>query len=254
MQYGLYLSAAGVITSSYRQDVIANNLANSETVGFKRDLAMFAQRPAADQTSPLKAGFGSALLDKIGGGTFASPNYIDTTEGTLEPTGNSLDAAIDGDGYFTVAGKNGQQMLTRDGRFHIDLAGHLTRTGNQANPVLDVNGHPINLDPTLTARFDEAGRVIQGGQPVAQLGVVSVSDPTQLRKSGDDLYAYADPNGLKSSDAQVRGGFVERSTVDPATELSALMDTQRVLEANANMMHYQDQMLGDLVNTVGKIS
>ena len=84
--------------------------------------------------------------------------------------------------------------------------------------------------------------------------MVAVSDPTKLRKSGNDLYAYSDPNGLKSSDAQVRGGFVERSNVDPATELSALMDTQRVLEANANMMHYQDQMLGDLVNTVGKIS
>jgi flagellar basal body rod protein FlgG len=254
MQYGLYLSAAGVITSSYRQDVIANNLANSETVGFKRDLATFSQRPTADQTDPLKAAFGSKLQDKIGGGTFASPNYIDTSQGTLEPTGSTLDVALEGNGYFTVAGKNGGQELTRDGRFHINQDGQLVLAGAQGNPVLDNKRLPIRVDPNLPVSFDNTGRVMQAEVPLAQLGLVTVRDPAKLKKDGGDLYSYSDPNGFQASDATVHESFIERSNVDPATELTALMDTQRVLEANANMMHYQDQMLGDLVNTVGKIS
>jgi flagellar basal-body rod protein FlgF len=254
MLYGLYLSAAGVITSSYRQDVIANNLANSETVGFKRDLATFAQRPTADQTHPLAAGFGNPMLDKIGGGTFASPNYVDTTQGTLDPTDNNMDAAILGNGFFTVAGKDGQPRLTRDGRFKVDLAGRLTLSNDQASPVLDNTGKPIRVDPALPIRFDLAGRVLQDEQPVAQLGLASVANPASLKKEGAGLFSDSDPSSESASTAQVRGGFLEHSNVDPASELTALMDTQRVLEANANMMHYQDQMLGDLVNTVGKIS
>ena len=116
MQYGLYLSAAGVITSSYRQDVISNNIANAETTGFKRDLATFEQRPMADQTDPLKASFSSKLLDKIGGGTFASPTYIDASQGMIEPTNNDLDAAIEGNGYFEVTGRNGQGWLAMQRR------------------------------------------------------------------------------------------------------------------------------------------
>jgi len=139
MLYGLYLSATGVITSAYRQDLIANNMANSETVGFKRDLATFQQRPAADQENPLSAQFGSSLLDKIGGGILASPTQIDTSQGTIEPDGNNMDAAIMGSGYFQVATADGQTRLTRDGRFKIDQSSRLALSNSQASPLL---GHP----------------------------------------------------------------------------------------------------------------
>src|ERR1043165_5413396 len=121
MNYGLYLSATGVLTNSHRQDVIANNLANSETVGFKRNLALFQQRRTeadsqgaaglSDQTDP--------LLEKIGGGLLLSPTYVDHSQGTLEQTGQNLDVAIHGDGFFAV--QDGKQTrLTRDGRFLVD--------------------------------------------------------------------------------------------------------------------------------------
>src|SRR5271169_4235331 len=102
MLYGLYLSATGVITSAYRQDVLANNLANSDTVGFKRDMASFYQRPPAGEENPVAGGVGNAMLNRIGGGTFAMPTRMDTTQGDLEPTNNNLDLGIMGPAYFTV--------------------------------------------------------------------------------------------------------------------------------------------------------
>jgi len=124
--YGLYLSATGVLTNSYRQDVIANNLANAQTVGFKRSLALFQQRRTeaqspdaadlSDQTDP--------LLEHIGGGLLLAPTAIDHSQGTLEQTGQNLDLAIHGDGFFAV--QDGKQTrLTRDGRFLVDSDGHL---------------------------------------------------------------------------------------------------------------------------------
>src|SRR5947209_3887766 len=85
MIYGLYLSATGVMTNSYRQDVIANNIANAETVGFKKDIALFQQR----RTEAQERGLGptsNALLEKLGGGVFASPMLVDSSQGELEPS------------------------------------------------------------------------------------------------------------------------------------------------------------------------
>src|SRR6185503_11059153 len=101
MIYGLYLSATGVLANSYRQDVIANNLANSETVGFKRHLAVFQQRPPESQELG-RTDLSDSMLDHIGGGFLLSPTMVDTTQGELETTGNNLDAAIVGKGYFAV--------------------------------------------------------------------------------------------------------------------------------------------------------
>src|SRR5689334_23249319 len=116
MLYGLYLSAAGVMTSSYRQDVIANNIANSETVGFKRDLALFQQRRTAMQEMGLSPSRSNALMEALGGGVFASPTLLDRTQGDLEQTGSPLDVAINGQGYYKVS-HGDQTALTRDGRF-----------------------------------------------------------------------------------------------------------------------------------------
>ena len=252
--YGMYLSATGVITSAYRQDLIANNLANAETTGFKRDLATFYQRQTAVQENPLLAGISNPILQKIGGGTYASPTMLDTTTGVLESTGSALDVAVDGSGYFTVAGADGQPRLTRDGRFRTNESGQLAMAAGKGNLVLNAQGQPIRLNPALPVNIDTSGNVIQGTDILGRLAVVEVPDPAGLKKEGGSLLSYSDYSTLTPSQSQLRSGFLERSNVDPALELSALMDTQRQLEANANMIKYQDQTLGELVNTVGKVS
>ena len=164
MIYGMYLSATGVITNSYRQDVIANNLANADTVGFKKDLATFRQRPTASAENPLAGRHGSPLLDGIGGGTFADPTAVDTSPGDLESTGNPLDAAIIGNGYFAVQGKDGQPRLTRDGQFQLDRDGRLTLANAQGSSVLDAEGHPIILGKFAATQITADGRRHAGRQ------------------------------------------------------------------------------------------
>jgi flagellar basal-body rod protein FlgF len=254
MIYGLYLSATGVISSVYRQDIIANNMANSETVGFKKDLATFYQRPTAAQENPAKAGSTDPMLESIGGGSFASPTQVDTSQGDLESTDNQLDLAILGQGYFTVGGADGTRRLTRDGRFRVSPNGNLTLSTDQANPILNPSGTPIVLDPNLPFVIKQSGIITQKGEEVAQIGLTNVADPSKLTKDGGSLLNYPIDSDTAPFDGQLQVGSLERSNVDPAKELTELMDTQRQLEANANMIHYQDETLGELVNTVGKVS
>jgi flagellar basal body rod protein FlgG len=254
MLYGLYLSATGVMTNSYRQDVIANNLANSETVGFKKDLAMFRQRPTAAEESPDKRGWSNPLLEGIGGGTFAEPTVVDTSEGALERTGNKLDAAIQGTGFFTVDDK-GTTRLTRNGQFMIDSNNNLVTTNGKQN-VLDAQGNPIKLDGKLQGKTEisQDGTISQDNNIVGKLGVVDVPDPAKLKNEGGSLFSYPNPGDFTPSNSVVHGETVENANVDSATELTQLMDTQRQLEANANMIHTQDGTLDKLINIVGKVS
>jgi flagellar basal-body rod protein FlgF len=256
MIYGMYLSATGVMTNTYRQDVIANNLANAQTAGFKRDLSLFRQRPTADVEQIDKAGWGSSLLDGVGGGTYAMPTAIDTSNGPMEDTGNSLDVAIQGSGYFSVQDGNGNQRLTRNGQFAIDNTGALVLANGQGQRVLDTAGKPILLDPTArgTTYIAQDGTINQANQPVARLGVFNVPDPAKLKKEGGTLFSGVDSADLQTSNSPVRSEVIEDANVDPATEMAQLMDAQRQLEANANMIRTQDQTLDKLVNSVGKIS
>lgn len=251
MLYGLYLSATGVITSSHKQDVVANNLANSESAGFKRDVATFQQR-LTEATVRRRPNLSNPLLEKLGGGIFASPTLMDHRQGDLDSTGNPLDVAIEGDGYFAVR-HQGESRLTRNGQFAVDRKGRLILSNGEGQPVLDPAGRPIQLAPGLPTAIAPDGTITQGGQPAGRIGVFDVPDRRQLFKQGGTLLAHPGQS-LVAGAGVLRSEHVERANVDPATELAALMETQRQLEANANMIRYQDQTLGRLVNEVGKIS
>ncbi|HEV8379334.1 MAG TPA: flagellar hook basal-body protein [Tepidisphaeraceae bacterium] len=251
MNYGLYLSAMGVLANSQRQDVIANNLANSETVGFKKDLALFQEQRTEAQIRGRSASRESnELLEPLGGGLVPSGTTLDLSQGPIESTSNPLDVAILGDGYFAV--RNGDRlMLTRAGRFQVDRNGILTTDAGHA--VLSEKMSSITLAPGAVD-IGKDGTITQNGKTVGRLGVFSVPDPKLIAKRGANLMSYPDiERSLKASDAQLRNEALEQANCEPTTELAALMDTQRQLEANANMIRYQDQMLNRLVNDVAKI-
>jgi flagellar basal-body rod protein FlgF len=249
--YGLYLSAAGVMTSSYKQDVLANNLANSETAGFKRDVPAFRQRLTEAQERRASGDATDAVLEGLGGGMFSMPTGTSFEQGPIEQTGSALDVAIEGNGFF-VTKQGDQTRLTRDGRFSVDREGRLVLGNGQ--PVLSDKGKPITLSPDAPTRIDKNGAVTQNSQIVAKLGLFDVQDRSTLKKLGGGLFAPADPADLKDATGTLRSEYVERSNVDPTTELTELMDAQRQLEANANMIRTQDSTLQRLVNDVGKIS
>ncbi len=253
MNYGLYLSASGVMTASHRQDVVANNIANAETVGFKKDLALFQQRRTEAQEMGLSPNQSNKMLEALGGGVQINPTRVDNSQGELEPTGNNLDVGIVGRGFLKVS--NGKESyLTRDGRMVINQRGHLSLANDERFEVLDPKGKPIKLRGKTQAQISADGAITQDSQPAGRIGVFDVPDRKQLSKIGGTMLSYPDMGKVTPArDASLRSEFVERANVDPATELSQLMDAQRQLEANANMIRYQDQMLSKL-NEVGKIT
>ncbi len=235
--------------------MIANNLANAETVGFKRDSAMFQQRLTAaqemgrpDKTDPME--------DNIGGGFFISPTQTDLTQGDLESTGNNLDAAIVGKGFFGVLNQ-GKTQLTRVGQFMLDKDGMLITANGEHQQVLDSDGQPIKLPGLLASKLiiGKDGQITHDGKAVARLGVFAIPDTSQLTKQGSSHFDYPTAKLAQSSDAdyELRNEVVERANVDPANELTQLMECQRTLEANANMIRYQDHGIGHgVVNDVEK--
>lgn len=253
MIYGLYLSASGILANSYRVDVMSNNLANSETVGFKRDIALFRQRLTAAQESHRPEDWSDPLLEKVGGGMTVNPTLVDSTQGEMERTGRDLDMGIDGNGYFAVK-QSGETRLTRDGRFLVNQAGDLVLANDHGEQVLDSNGNPIHVKEGVPLSVSGTGTINQGGQPIAQVGIYDVANRAALTKLGGGLLSAADAGPLQAGTGVIHSEFVERANVDSTTELAELMDAQRQLEANANMIRTQDEMLQKLVDDVGKIS
>lgn len=259
MNYGLYLSASGVLTNSHRQDVIANNLANASTVGFKRDLAAFTQRLPESQRTGADPTSSNQLLDRLGGGVFVAPTQLDARDGSYTQSGNELDLAIKGDGFFAVwaADTDGRPAtrLTRDGQFTLDEGGRLiTTVGGHA--VLDRGGREITINRALPVTVDTAGRVKQAGSVVAELKLVNAQDDKALRHLGHGLYTAND--ATLNSDAQAPGRvlqqWVETSNVDSVKEMVAMIEATRAVTNNATMIRYHDSIMERAVNVLGRVA
>lgn len=254
MLYGLYISAAGLQSQEYRQNVTANNLANANTVGFKRDLAQAQARlNPARETSAFQSS--DALLKQApSGGVWSLPTGIDLSQSPLEQTNDPKDVALAGPGFFMIQGPSSEEkLLTRDGRFAINDTGHLTMASN-GQQVLDIHENPIKLDPSKTFTISTHGEISQGAAPVAQLAVMNVANSGDLEKRGNSLLALKAGKSLQPTTVatQVLQGKIESSGVNPMIEMVSMLEGQRHFEANTKMIQYQDQTL-QLLNSVGKV-
>lgn len=245
MIYGLYQSAAGMMTNEYRQDTLANNVANADTAGFKREIATFAERlPARD--AGRRNGPSANLLDRLTGGVWLGRTATDFSEGALQRTEAPLDVALAGPGFFTVE-SNGRTQLTRDGRMRLTTDGQLVAASDGA-AVLGAGGGAIVIDPRGGAiTIDPDGRIQQAGLRVGQLGVVDVEDYGALRKSGASRFVLERGATLPSG-AETLQGYVESSGAEPVREMVALMETARAHQINAQMLTLQDQTVGRLIS------
>ncbi len=233
-----------------QQDVVANNLANVDTVGFKRDLAVFQQRLQQAQ-SVNRFSVPQNLRDATGG-AFVADIQTDYRTGTIENTGRNLDIALDGPGFLMV--KNGENTCyTRDGRLAVQNDKLVRETDGKA--VLDENGNEIILPTGLALRdlhIDDSGRILVKNQSVAKLGVVEFDQVQNLRKLGGNLYEGSNQS-CRASQTNVKSGEIENSTVNPATELVDMLRISRNYQLNAQMITIQDQSLGRLVNELPKL-
>jgi flagellar basal-body rod protein FlgF len=242
VERGLFAAASGMLADQIRQDVIANNLANATTAGFKGDKAIGEAFPAL-LVNQLQSG---APVGSLGLGARVTQVATDGSQGALRQTGNTCDLAIAGDGWFSVQGPNGV-AYTRNGTFTVDAKGQLVDA--DAQPVLDDGGRPITVGGGK-ASISPDGRVSVEGREVAKLGL-TVLDPTRLHKLGDNLYTGTVKKGADAG--RVEQGFLEGSNVNSVKEMVDLITTMRSFEASQKAVQAEDDSLGKAVNDVARI-
>ena len=252
MNYGLWMSAAGMSSQVHRQSVIANNLANASTNAFKPDFTFTRERPpAAEEHGGMLSS--RSLLEKLGGGVLVEPTWTDYTQGGLKESGNPLDLALNGAGFFLVTDQDGAERLTRNGVFERNGKGMLvTHDGLE---VLGRNRRPIRLPDGDNASLSiGADGTLRGGtgDVVARLAIVD-APAAAIAKEGEGLYSFkgSEPPAFASDTTTLKQGWVESSGTDPVIEMARLIDTSRTIEANARLISIHDQIMDMTVNRLG---
>lgn len=240
MLQGTYLSANGMRMQMRRQGVIANNLANANTIGFKRDLLSIQEMGTANEnTGRLSPWSRNDKFDKFGG-----PQILSTRtsfeKGSNVFTGGDLDFSIEGDGFFKVKDmKTDGTFYTRNGNFVIDSEGFLAMPNNGLR-VLDSSDNPITVE-TVEGSLAEI------------INVVGFEDMNRLSKAGGNLFEGM-PNKTGElptefpSASPIITGFLEESNTNGINEMVSMIEAHRAYEANASNLKQQDENMGTLIS------
>jgi flagellar basal-body rod protein FlgF len=248
MNNALYVGLSRQMTLKRQIDVIANNIANSDTVGFKVESLMLREDV---QQPPLKPG--SAPAEKISFVHDAGVS-IDYTQGALKQTGGVYDLGLRGDGFFQVQTANGNR-LTRDGRFTLNAQSQLVDVAG--NPVLSSGGQPIRIDPTKTApSIAHDGTISQDGVIAGKVGVFKVADRSQLGKNEGGLFDPTVSGQAPTVDTgtSVQQGMIENSNVDAIQQMTRMIAVSRAYEQVSNMMDQTSNTSDESIQRLGKVN
>jgi flagellar basal-body rod protein FlgG len=267
----------------FRLDAVANNLANVDVNGYKRDVAAFKAFPElllrrTDDDGVYQHPFGSAdaapIVGKLGTGVELNELYTDFVQGAMKETQSDFDIALDGRGFFAVATPWGERY-TRNGAFHLGKEGYLeTKDGY---PVLGEQG-PLRVKAN-NFQVDKDGRVwinaAYADDPTLMISrenntweetalldtlkLVNFDLDRYLEKQGSSLYRESETSGPArvietGRRPRVVQGFVEASNVDPVVEMVQMIEVNRAYEANQKVIQSEDAMFGILINQVNRVS
>jgi flagellar basal-body rod protein FlgF len=220
MDSGLYAASTALVARTQALDTIANNLANASTVGFRAERNVFSSVLA---TAGDSAGSGlSQVVNRFG---ILSGTTIDQSQGAMQKTGNDLDVAIDGPGYFTVQTSNGP-MYTRNGSFQVSSRGQLVTASGDA--VMGDRG-VINILPGPVA-ISADGTISSNGAVEGKLSVVEFPPDTQFTSMGNTYYTAPADSTQPATNSNVRQGMLESSNVNPVEGMIQLVSAQRTAE------------------------
>jgi flagellar basal-body rod protein FlgG len=267
----------------WRLDAVANNLANVDTDGYKKDVAslkafpeMLIRRQDDDGVylHPVGSGDAAPILGKMGTGVELNEIFTTFDQGSLKETESDFDLALDGKGFFTVATPWGERY-TRNGSFQLGKEGYLET--KEGYPVLGENG-PIRVKANnfqvdkdgrvwINAAYPDDPEVLVGREQnlwedTVQLDTLKIVDfdlDRYLKKQGSSLYIETETSGpamimAEGSRPKVLQGFNEASNVDPVTEMVQMIEVNRAYEANQKMIQTEESALGTLINQVAKFS
>jgi flagellar basal-body rod protein FlgG len=250
----LSIAATGMAAQQLNVEVIANNIANINTTGFKRSRAEFTDliyqserlqgvsSRGQDSTVPEGA--------QLGLGVRTSAIRSLTTQGTLTSTGNQLDLALSGRGWFQITGPSGDTLYTRAGSFNTNATGQIvTADGYLLQPAMPV---PTNATSVTVSQSGKVTVTIPGqtaAQTVGQITLANFPNEAGLMHLGGNLYQQTDASGTATAGvpgdpgfATVNQGYLEASNVDPVKEISDLISAQRAYEMNSKVITAADQM------------
>jgi flagellar basal-body rod protein FlgG len=253
----LWTAKTGLESQQVQMDVIANNLANVSTNGFKRTRAVFEdllyqnlRQPGAKSTTQTSLPSGLQI------GTGVRPVATERlhTQGNLQNTGNSKDLAINGNGFFQVLMLDGTTAYTRDGSFQIDRNGQMvTSSGYPIEPTITIPDNALSV----TVGRDGVVSITQPGSSasvqVGQLTLATFINPTGLQSIGENLYLETDSSGPRNENTPGLNGagvlyqnYVETSNVNVVEEMVSMIQTQRAYEINSKAVQTSDEMLAKL--------
>lgn len=263
MVRSLWTGAAGMIAQQTNVDTIANNLANINTSGYKRENAEFKSLlyQTIQEASTDSNGKEKPVGIQVGLGVRNSAISSQFTQGPINETGADWDFAIVGDGFFAIQMEDGNVGYTRSGSFKMSIGNTgSTLCDASGRPVLDTNGAPIVVDSTMSTSkltVDTDGRLMYpdesgNAQPLGmQIGLVQFNNPAGLTKLSDSLYKETSASGTarwESNEAvleksQLRNKYLEASNVQAADEMVNLIIAQRAYEMNSKVITASDTML-----------
>ena len=245
MDNALYVGLSRQMVLRREMDIVANNIANADTSGFKVESLMTKEQPA----SPAFTLQGPKPVK------FVSANGVarDFGQGGLHRTDAPLDLGIEGQGFFKINTAEGERY-TRDGRFRTDDLGRLTTQAGQT--VMDEGGGEITLNlqkGQITIAQD--GTVSQGDERVGKVGVYKFDTLSVLEKTGDNMLANtSNSQPAPAIDAKVRQGMLEESNVKPILEITRMIEVSRAYEQTTQMMQSEFELSRNSVARLGKVN
>nr|WP_295973135.1 flagellar hook-basal body protein [uncultured Bacillus sp.] len=276
MLRGFYTASYGMLAQQRKTEMLSNNLANTNTPGFKADQAslrafpeMLLKRIEQQKTGTEKE-FTLPVQKTIGAlntGVYMQETMPKFMQGSIQETNLNTDIALldinfpvnpetggQGSVFFTIENANGETRYTRNGNFTLDSQGYLTTASGFY--VLDQQGERIQLS-SEEFELDEAGNITDANGKTSRVGVAYSDNPLALVKEGDGLYraenALPDAYGMNGVQFKLQQGFIEQSNVDTAQTMTEMMTAYRAFEANQKVLQAYDRSLEKTVNEVGKV-
>ena len=262
MHEGIFIAASAGIKQGKKLDVIAQNIANVNNTGYKRDRLVFKEfMPPFAPDKQLDAGRNVLLPPQISNSNVSyvavSDYYTDYAPGGLNQTGATLDLALAGPGFFSISTQEGVRY-TRNGNFRLDTKNQLVNQKGEL--VLNPQNNPIVIDaPGADISIDAEGNISAGtglvNLAIGQIKLVDFENPKTLEKIGEGLFLQNDPEAKEQPPAEtkVRQGFLENSNVSVVEEMTDMLATLRLFETYQKMIQSIDSMDDQSVNDIGRV-
>jgi flagellar basal-body rod protein FlgF len=238
------LAASGLRARMQSLDMLANNIANTSTSGYKGDsefYSLFTSEMASGESNDP-----AATLPMI------ERQWTDFGQGLLEPTNNSLDFGLSGKGFFVAKGPSGP-LYTRNGSFHVATNGTLVTADGYS--LLDQNGQPIKAEPTVPVEVALDGSIHQRGQLLGQFKLVNFQDPSVLAKQGNTYFTNSsDEKPIDATDIQIHQGQIEDSNISPAQGAVRLVNVMRQFEMMQKAVSLSNDMSKKAIEEVARVS